>query len=256
MKLITRAVSKSDIGRVRQRNEDSVRVDAAMGIALVADGMGGHPAGDLASKIAAEEVFGRLRALLTPDDNGKTSASRLGEKMADLVRAADQRVRAAGREDPGLDGMGTTLTVLWVDVRSERYVIAHVGDSRAYRLRAGKLEQVTRDHTWVWEQVEAGRISKEQARGHPHGNIVTQAIGVDAPAEPDVIESLVRSGDLFLLCSDGLSGMLRDAQMESVLAQSLPGGLEAAASALVAAANQEGGKDNISVALLAVEEAE
>lgn len=224
-----------------------------MGIALVADGMGGHPAGDLASRIAAEEVFGRLRALLTPDANGKTSSSRLGERMADLVRAADQRVRDAGRDDPALNGMGTTLTVLWVDVRSERYVIAHVGDSRAYRFRAGKLEQMTRDHTWVWEQVEAGRISKEQARAHPHSNIVTQAIGVDAPVAPDVIESLARPGDVFLLCSDGLSGMLRDAQMEAVLAEKLPTGLEAAATALVAAANQEGGKDNISVALLVVE---
>jgi protein phosphatase len=251
--LITRAVSKSDIGRVRQRNEDSVRVDEAMGIALVADGMGGHPAGDLASRIAAEEVFGRLRALLTPDDNGRTSSARLSERMADLVRAADQRVRAAGRDDPALDGMGTTLTVLWVDVRRERFVIAHVGDSRAYRFRGGALEQMTRDHTWVWEQVEAGRISKEQARGHPHGNIVTQAIGVDAPAEPDVMESLARSGDVFLLCSDGLSGMLRDAQMAEVLAEHLGGGLDQAASALVAAANAAGGRDNISVALLAVE---
>jgi protein phosphatase len=254
LSLITRAVSKSDIGRVRQRNEDSVRVDGALGIALVADGMGGHPAGDLASRIAAEEVFGRLRALLTPNALGRTSSARVGERMADLVRAADQRVRAAGRDDPKLDGMGTTLTVLWVDAVSERFAIAHVGDSRAYRFRTGSLEQMTRDHTWVWEQVEAGRISKDQAFGHPHSNIITQAIGVDAPAEPDVMESLVRPGDVFLLCSDGLSGMLRDPQMAAVLAEALPSGLEAAADALVAAANREGGKDNISVALLAVQE--
>jgi protein phosphatase len=254
--LITRVVAKSDIGRARQRNEDSVRVDGALGIALVADGMGGHPAGDLASRIAADEAFTRLRALLTTDGQGRMSSSRLGEGMAESVRAADQRVRAAGRENPALDGMGTTLTVLLVEASSERFLIAHVGDSRAYRFRAGSLEQLTRDHTWVWEQVEAGRITREQAWSHPHGNIITQAIGVDAPAEPDVLESLARPGDVFLLCSDGLSGMLRDAQIESVLAASLPGSLEDAAAALVAAANQEGGKDNITVALLRVEETE
>jgi protein phosphatase len=253
--LITRVVSKSDIGRARQRNEDSVRVDEPLGIAVVADGMGGHPAGDQASQIVADEVFARLQAFLTPDSDGRISSSDVGRRMAEAVRKADQLVRSAGQEDRSLEGMGTTLTALLIEPRSEHYVIAHVGDSRAYRFRAGRLDLLTRDHTWVWEQVEAGRITKEQAWGHPHGNIITQAIGVDAPAEPDVLESLAIAGDVFLLCSDGLSGMLRDDRIESLLAAHLPDGLEAAATALVKAANDEGGRDNISVALVAVEDA-
>jgi protein phosphatase len=252
--IITRVVAKSDVGRVRGRNEDSVRVDESLGIALVADGMGGHRAGDQASKLVADDVFSRLQALFDP--KGGNSLSDLGGRMAEAVRKADQLVRAAGRADRTLEGMGTTLTVLLVERRSERFVIAHVGDSRAYRLRSGTLEQLTRDHTWIWEQVEAGRITRDQAWGHPHANFITQALGLDGPAEPDVMESLARPGDVFLLCSDGLTGMLRDAQIETVLNQHLPFGLGAVADALVAAANEEGGRDNISVVLLAVEEGE
>jgi serine/threonine protein phosphatase PrpC len=252
--LITRVVSKSDVGRARQRNEDSVRIDALLGIAVVADGMGGHPAGDQASQIVADEVFARLKGFLTPDSNGRISTSDVGRRMAEAVKKADQTVRSAGREDRTLEGMGTTLTALVIEPRNEHYVIAHVGDSRAYRFRGGRLDLLTRDHTWVWEQVEAGRITKEQAWSHPHGNIITQAIGVDAPAEPDVIESLAMAGDVFLLCSDGLSGMIRDARIEELIAAHIGAGLEAVADALVQAANAEGGKDNITVALLAVED--
>ena len=216
--------------------------------------MGGHPAGDQASQIVADEVFAKLQSFLTPDSNGRISSSDVGRRMAEAVKQADQLVRSAGRHDRSLEGMGTTLTALLIEPRSEHYVIAHVGDSRAYRFRAGRLELLTRDHTWVWEQVEAGRITKDQAWSHPHGNIITQAIGVDAPAEPDVLESLAMAGDVFLLCSDGLSGMLRDAQIEALMAAHLPNGLDAAAGALVNAANAEGGKDNITVALLAIED--
>ena len=256
MGVITRVVSKSDIGRARQRNEDSVRIDATLGIALVADGMGGHPAGDQASQIVADEVFAKLQSFLRPDSNGRISTSDVGRRMAEAVKQADQLVRSAGREDRTLEGMGTTLTALLIEPRSEHYVIAHVGDSRAYRFRSGRLDLLTRDHTWVWEQVEAGRITKEQAWSHPHGNIITQAIGVDAPAEPDVLESLAVAGDVFLLCSDGLSGMLRDGQIEKLIAAHVGDGLEAVANALVDAANAEGGKDNITVALVAVDDVE
>lgn len=216
--------------------------------------MGGHPAGDLASAIAAEEAVHRLRALVGASPSAEASPGHLGAGMAEAVRSADLRVRRAGHGDPSREGMGTTLTALLVERGSGRAVLGHVGDSRAYRFRGGLLEPLTRDHTWVREQVDAGRLTPERARGHPYASVLTQALGVDDPPHPDVVHFEAGPGDLFLLCSDGLTGMLDERRIEALLAEHVPGGLERAAETLVEAANLEGGRDNITVALLAVDE--
>ena len=254
MALKTRAVARTDIGRARRRNEDAVQVDGERGIAVVADGMGGHPAGDIASSVAAEEMVRKLAALLEQVSHDKESAESLGARMADAVRDVESRVREASLAEPNREGMGTTVTALLVEPRSGRAVLAHVGDSRGYRLRDRTFDRLTHDHTWVQEQVDAGRLTPLQARRHPYASTLTQAVGVDPPVHPDVLEFDAVPGDVFLLCSDGLSGMVSDELIEKLLRQHAPADLEAAAASLVDAANQQGGADNITVAILSVEE--
>ena len=251
--LSTRAVARSDTGQVRRRNEDAVRVAGSRGALVVADGMGGHPAGDVASALAAEEAFHRLLEIPVGLPAEEVSAAALGERMGELVRKADERVREGIREDPSLDGMGTTLTAMLLDAGRGRAFLGHVGDSRAYRLRDGVLELLTRDHTWVQEQVDQGRLSPAQARAHPYASVLTRVLGLEGPVQPDVVDVEALPGDVFLLCSDGLTAMLTDPDIEATLNAGLPEGIDAAADALVRAANEEGGVDNITVALLAVE---
>lgn len=226
-------------------------MDAALGLAVVADGMGGHPAGEVASGLAIEAFVEALTPRL-PHLSERDSLAELGRAMAEAVVSAERRVRAAVLENPSRRGMGTTLTAVLLP-GDDRALVAHVGDSRAYRLRAGGLEMLTRDHTWVWDQVAAGLLTPEDAWGHPRRNLLTRTVGGDeAPAEPDVSEAEIRPGDVLLVCSDGLTGMLRDGDVAELLRRALPQGMEAAASALVDEANRLGGHDNISVALLQV----
>jgi protein phosphatase len=215
--------------------------------------MGGHPAGDVASSVAAGEMARRLVLLCDLASNGEESPSALGAKMAEAVSGAEEQVRRASAEDPSREGMGTTLTALLVDRRSGRAVLGHVGDSRGYRLRKGSLERLTHDHTWVQEQVDAGRLTVMQARRHPYASTLTQAVGVDPPTHPDIVELEAAAGDVFLLCSDGLSGMVSEERIEQLLKQHASD-LDSAAFSLVEEANLEGGADNITVALLAVDE--
>lgn len=229
-------------------------MDGELGIAVVADGMGGHPAGDVASSVASKEMARLLAELRERFSTDEPSAKSLGAGMEEAVRIAEQRVREVSLEDPHREGMGTTLTALFVEPRSGRVVLGHVGDSRGYRWRAGSLERLTHDHTWVQEQVDAGRLTPLQARRHPYASTLTQAVGVDPPVQPDVVEFEAAAGDVFLLCSDGLTGMLSDERISSLLREHGPGDLERVALSLVDAANQEGGADNITVALLAVDE--
>lgn len=254
--MITRAAACTDIGRARRRNEDAVQVDGERGIAVVADGMGGHPAGDVASSVASQEMarlLGQLQDRLATEGR---SADSLGAGMEEAVRGVEQRVRAVSLEDPHREGMGTTLTALFVEHHSGRVVLGHVGDSRGYRWRHGSLERLTHDHTWVQEQVDAGRLTPVQARKHPYASTLTQAVGVDPPVHPDVMELDTAPGDVFLLCSDGLTGMLTDERISSLLREQTAGDLDQVAISLVDAANREGGADNITVALLAVDEKE
>lgn len=248
----------SDVGRRRQRNEDAIGSDEADGLLVVADGMGGHPAGHVASRLAVEEALESLRNGSRSRDGEETSQrsrSAAGDRMAEAVRSADRRIRTEGLRDPERAGMGTTLTVLHLNTERGTWHIGHVGDSRAYRFRDGTLEQLTRDDTWVQSQVEAGRIKPENARNHPWGSLLSQAVGLEQPAEPSVLEGETGPGDVFLLCSDGLLAHLADPELADLLRDHLKRGLEDTARALVDAANRRGGIDNITVGLLRVEEA-
>ncbi len=238
----------SDIGRVRKRNEDSLSVLPDLGVAVVADGMGGHPGGDVASRIAADIASRRLRALLPvgADAPPQDRAEALRSAMAQSVMGAHHAVRAEGERQPGLEGMGTTLTALAVDAESGRYAIGHVGDSRAYRFRDGGLSQLTRDDTWVQRRVEAAELTPDQARRHPFGHILTQCVGLEEDPEPQVLLGQVTDGDLYVLCTDGLMGMLEEDDLARVLAGHT-GDPEGAVGELVALARERGGFDNITV---------
>lgn len=243
--MIFRFAGHTDVGQVRARNEDALLQLPLRGVAAVADGMGGHAAGDVASRIAVDVMDDRTV------DMGTDAATALVE----AIRAANDAILRAARADVELQGMGTTLTALRVHPE-EGCVIAHVGDSRAYRWRDGVLEQLTRDQTWVQEQVEAGTISRERARDHPFSSILTGALGIeDQELDIQVLELECRPGDTFLLCSDGLIARLTDDELLAVL-EGHPGDLDAAARALVDAANEAGGPDNITVALVRCESGE
>jgi protein phosphatase len=237
--------SRTDPGRVRPGNEDAFLADGEAGLFAVADGMGGHAAGEVASRLAIEALPGLHEAGParpdTPADGRKWLAS--------LVARANRAVYEAARSNPDQRGMGTTLTVLYI--RPPVACFAHVGDSRLYRFRDGRLQQLTRDHTWVQEQVDAGLLSPSQAQVHPHRSMLTRAIGIAEDVAVDSGDVDVEPGDVFLLASDGLSSMLSDEEIAGVLARD--GALDAMADALIEAANARGGYDNITVVLVRAE---
>lgn len=241
---------RSDIGLVRRRNEDALALDASRGVAVVADGMGGHPGGDVASTIAAA----RARELLAEAADGEEHRALPPELLAAVVLGAHAAVRLRAREEPALSGMGTTLTALAVDPGRASWSVAHVGDSRAYLLRGGRLRLLTRDHTWAQERVESGLLSADEARDHPYAHILTQCIGQEEAPQPQSLGGAVEPGDTFLLCTDGLGKMLDDAEVADVLLRHrlVPGGVEAepAVHELISLARARGGRDNVTVALL------
>jgi serine/threonine protein phosphatase PrpC len=220
----------TDIGRVREVNEDSFLVEAPL--YAVADGMGGHKGGDVASSLALETVEAMFR-----EGDGT---------LADQVREANRAVHERSVADQKVRGMGTTLTAVTIEGSDARFV--HVGDSRAYLLRAGDLRQVTSDHTLVARMVKAGEISREEAAVHPHRNVVTKVIGTDATVVVDEHTVPLLDGDRLLLCSDGLTGMVAEDQIQAILeAEPDP---QRAADRMVKAANRAGGIDNITVLVL------
>lgn len=230
------------MGRVRSRNEDALLQRPARAVLAVADGMGGHAAGDIASRIAVDVADDRSAHIPGDDVAGY---------LEETVREAHQAILRAAEADPELEGMGTTLTLLWIEPGAETGVIAHVGDSRAYRWRAGLLEQLTRDQTWVQQQVDAGLLSPESARDHPFSSMLTCALGIDSgDLDIQIVDADPRPDDLFLLCSDGLTARLTDDELRSILHEHPD--LEDAAGALVDAANEAGGPDNITVGLLRI----
>ncbi len=240
------AYGLTDVGRQRSRNEDSFAIVPDRRLYLVADGMGGHGNGHIASRIVVEEVSTFMR-LGTADHRDPEAAT---AHLRDAVDAAQAKLRSAVRADESLVGMGTTLvSVLLV---GELAVVAHVGDSRAYRWRSGRLERLTRDHSWVDEQVAAGYLSEEQARTHPLKSVVTRALSGENGVEVEARVLDLREGDRYLICSDGLSNMLSDAEIERQL--ECGEALEGTCRALVEEANARGGLDNITVVLLAVRE--
>lgn len=233
----------TDTGRVRARNEDALLQRPERGLVAVADGMGGHAAGDVASRIAVDVL----------DDSTAHGAIDTGV-LEHAIRAAHDAILKAARADADLDGMGTTLTALHVDPGNGACAIGHVGDSRAYRLREGALDQLTRDQTWVQEQVDAGALTPAQARNHPFAAMLTCALGIDErPLDVQAFEVDAAPGDLFLLCSDGLVARLDDDDLHRIVFQQQQD-LDRLARELVDAANEAGGPDNITVALVRLSE--
>lgn len=242
------SATRSDVGRVRDSNEDSVFTSPRSGTFVVADGMGGHAAGEVASAIASRTIGDRAcETCNTVEDQA--------ERLVEAFREAGREISREVSEEPAHAGMGTTATALRLR-RDGSYVIAHIGDSRAYLVRDGRLKRVTRDHSWVQEQLERGLIAPEQARGHPQSNIITRALGTDPDPTPDLYPGEIQPGDVFLLATDGLTDMVPEEVIGELVAGdgTGDGSLEAAADALVDAANQAGGVDNISVLLVRVEE--
>lgn len=234
-------------GKVRPQNEDCIAADARAGLAVLADGMGGHNAGEVASRMAVELVSSRIAQRLTLQD--VHDAARAEALIAAQMAIANSTLldAAAGRAE--YRGMGTTLVVaLW---HSEGVTCGHVGDSRLYRLRDRDLRRLTRDHSIVQEQVDSGAISAEQARFAPNRNVLTRAVGVDPEVEADVHTSPFEPGDVYLLCSDGLTDMLSDDEIRHALLAHARD-VDAAAGELVQHANEHGGLDNISVIVVRV----
>ena len=243
----------TDVGRKRQLNEDVFLIDDDLGIYLVADGMGGHAAGEVASRLAVDEIFRGFsgRSSLTQEtwpEHWDMKRSTTANLLVDSILAGHERVTNAVNRDQNLKGMGTTVVVAVHPAASRNLVVCHVGDSRAYRLRHNRLEILTEDHSWVQEQVAAGFLTEEAARTHPLKNVVTQALGGSAEPKVDFLETELMNGDVYLLCSDGLNSMLTDDEISTLLADSAP--LDERAMQLIQSANDKGGNDNITVVLL------
>ena len=238
---IGRAAGLTDTGRRRRQNEDAFVCEPPL--FAVADGMGGAQAGELASRLAAAAI--------------EESASGIAgeEGIARVVQAANARIFEHAVRDPTAAGMGTTATVALVDEGAGTATLAHVGDSRAYRYRDGQLEQLTTDHSLVGELLRSGRLTEDEAAVHPHRSVITRALGTEADVDVDTSTVDIEPGDLVLICSDGLSAMVRDEEIVRVL-ETTAGDPHDAAEALVAAANTAGGEDNVTVVLFELVEGE
>ena len=245
--------SCTDSGMVRSHNEDSIAADAANGLVVLADGMGGYNAGEVASGMATTVIITEMQQILAsakPYHTDPRTNKEIGPRLVrEQVLKANASIYQAAQSQPQYAGMGTTLVVsLFYD---NRVLVAHLGDSRLYLLRAGKFRQITRDHSLLQEQIDSGLISPEQAKHAQHKNLVTKALGIDPSVEPEIHEYPTKSGDIYLLCSDGLCDMVEDEDIGMTL-QALGANLKLAAQQLVQMANDNGGRDNVSVILVRV----
>ncbi|RYF73024.1 MAG: Stp1/IreP family PP2C-type Ser/Thr phosphatase [Comamonadaceae bacterium] len=234
----------TDVGRMRANNEDAVEFDAALGLAILADGMGGYNGGEVASGMAVALLrasFGRWIAHSGP----AAPVRAMYRALQASVDEANDAIYEAGIANPKLQGMGTTLVL--AAFGADRAVIGHIGDSRCYRLRDHRLELLTRDHSLLQEQLDAGAITAEAAARSPHRNLVTRALGIEPKVLLEMHAHDALAGDLYLLCSDGLSELVSDAQLFTILVNEAD--LPQKATQLVATANENGGRDNISVVL-------
>lgn len=234
----------TDTGRIRQGNEDNffAEADERRGVFVVADGMGGHAAGEVASEMAVTIVSRNLLGLSSVRDNG--AAELVAKSLQEANRAIFDRMLAESDKQ----GMGTTASVMVLS--DHGYLIGQIGDSRVYLYRDGALIQITKDHSYVQEQVDAGLLTPEQARYHPYSNVITRCVGASDEVEADIYSGDVRVGDVFLLCSDGLTGMVDDRRLAQLLmARSGPGRI---VDSLIAEANGRGGLDNITAIVIQV----
>ena len=235
------SVGISEIGLVRENNEDAIYRDDDKGIYIVADGMGGHKAGERASHLAIETFLASFST------NGQTED--LPDQLVGAMAKANEAVYKESQAEETKQGMGTTFTCALV--QQKRAIIGHVGDSRAYLFRDGTLRQITRDHSYVMEMVKQGKLTLAEAAVHPKRNVITRAVGSKEPLSSDVFFETLRAGDVLLLCSDGLTTMVGEEEIATILEENLP--LEETARRLVDRANFYGGKDNISVILVQCE---
>jgi PPM family protein phosphatase len=234
------AAAVTDRGRKRPSNEDAFGYSVEAGIYVVCDGMGGAAAGEIASNLAVDEVLRQLT------HRGEAAETPLLAAAEGAVNAANEAIYTRAQRNRRFSGMGTTLVVMVTNER--RILVLNIGDSRCYRLRAGQLEQVTQDHSLVEEQVRLGRMTQVEALRSPLRNVITRALGTQCQVTPDVFELEAAAGDLFLLCSDGLTRELPDEVIQSILARELP--LETLSTRLVDAAKKAGGHDNITCLLV------
>lgn len=245
-------VTHTDPGMIRSHNEDAVFGDAALGLAILADGMGGYNAGEVASGMATTLLATNFAQLVPTSQPQLREVG--GERQAhrhffDQISDANLAIFNAAQSQPQYAGMGTTLVFAWF--YDNLLSVAHVGDSRLYRLRGGLFEQLTRDHSLLQEQLDSGMITAEDARHSQNKNLVTRALGVDSSVEPEIHDYDVAVGDIFLLCSDGLNDMVEDGEIGLTL-ETLGSNLALAADQLVQMANDNGGRDNVSVILVKV----
>jgi serine/threonine protein phosphatase PrpC len=251
-----KACGLSDVGKARTHNEDCFGIDPEHQMFVVADGMGGHNHGEVASRIAVKAIQEFVEQTADHDTTWPfvydARLQRHSNRLKTSIRMAHDKVLRAIRSDGSLIGMGTTVVGFLLKGRIA--AVAHVGDSRLYRFRGGELELLTQDHTWVNEQVVAGYLSAEQARAHPLKNVVTRALGGESEVVVDVRETEVMPEDCYLLCSDGLTTMLSDGEITELLSQDKS--LEQICRDLVDASNGKGGHDNITVVLVRVDEDE
>jgi len=236
--------ARSDVGMIRSGNEDAFFAHATRerGVFIVADGMGGHAAGEVASEMAVQIVSRELQELSEVQSD---EARRL---VAESLRIANRAIYDRTIQESDKQGMGTTASVLVVS--GSRYLIGQIGDSRVYLLRDGALSQLTKDHSYVQEQVDAGFLTPEQARYHPYSNVITRCVGASDTVEPDTYTGALKVGDVFLVASDGLTGMVDDRRLQQLLLSRASAGR--VVDALIAEANYRGGLDNITAVVVQV----
>jgi protein phosphatase len=241
---------RTDVGRKREHNEDAFHVNEKQGLFTIADGMGGHAAGEVASRIAVDvinefvELSGNDSDITWPFEYDE-GVSLEENRIFTAIKLANMKIFEVIRERKELEGMGTTLVIMLV--QSNKAYIGHVGDSRAYLVRKGEISQITSDHSWVNEQMKLGVLTRAEAANHPFRNVVTRALGGRDIIKADVTCQQLEPGDTILLCSDGLNSMLDDDRIRDAVLSSTE--LDASCGALIDAANAAGGDDNITVIL-------
>lgn len=250
---VLEVVRLSDVGCHRDHNEDAVASDIEIGLLVLADGMGGYKAGEVASEIATLTMLAEMKETMSGFDPGQTDpvTGMQAESLLliDAAAKANASIFSVSESQPQCAGMGTTLvTALFTN---NKVLVGHIGDSRLYRLRGERLEQLTEDHSLLQEQLSSGLITPEQAKMSNNKNLVTRAVGIDPEVELELHEYDVETGDIYLLCSDGLTDLVEDDDIQATLI-GLGSNLQLAASQLVQMANDNGGKDNISIILAKV----
>jgi PPM family protein phosphatase len=255
LRLKVKLVGESHTGKVREHNEDTIAFDADLGLMVLADGMGGYNAGEVASGIAVKTIVNLVRDAADREDlsatDQATGLTRRSIVLRDAVLRANKVIFQTAKTQPQCEGMGTTVVgALFYD---DRVTIAHVGDSRMYRVRGNKLEQVTLDHSLLQELVDRGFYSPEEAQRAANKNYVTRALGVEPAVEVEIKEELVQKGDRYIICSDGLSDMVEDADIHLTV-NTFGANLDTVAKQLIQLANDNGGRDNVSVLMAQVME--